>query len=100
MNVKKNNISLGKINKNIKILKGQVIIQLSLNKKNYKWKNNLKIDNILQKINYKIEQKQLENSLNPKKIHWNKISKIAYRTFVPSSIKSRERGAGGGDDND
>ena len=100
MNMQGNNISLGKINKNIKILKGQVIIQLSLNKKYYKWKNNLNIDSICQKINFKIEQKQLENSLKPKKKYWNQISKVAYRTFVPSSIKSRESGAGGGNDND
>ena len=101
INIKKNKIFIGEIKNHIKMLDGEIILQFLLNKnKNYKWKNDLDIKKIKQEINFNIEQKQLENSLHPKKLHWNVVLKIAKRTFVPSSIKSRERGAGGGDDND
>jgi len=33
-------------------------------------------------------------------MHWDIISKLAKRTFVPTSNESRIRGAGGGNDND
>ena len=42
----------------------------------------------------------LAAGLNPDKISWNKISNIAFRTFVPESEESRVKGAGGGDAND
>ena len=51
-------------------------------------------------INEKIIQENLSKSLTPQDNHWEKILKIANRTFVPESKESRIRGAGGGDDND
>ena len=44
--------------------------------------------------------KTLSNGINPDKKHWDQISKIAFRTFVPESEESRSKGAGGGDAND
>ena len=87
--------------KNLEIPVGQVLIQF-VHKKNkkFEWKNNLKINKINQKINFNTEQKNLEESLKPKKVHWEIILKLANLTFVPASVKSREKGAGGGDDND
>ena len=60
----------------------------------------IKLKKIKYKINYKIEQKRLEESLTPNKRDWELISSYANRTFVPESRESRNRGAGGGDDND
>ena len=51
-------------------------------------------------INDTIEQRQLKESLKPDPVHWNIISKFAHKTFVPATDVSRNRGAGGGDDND
>tara|TARA_B100000029_G_scaffold146086_1_gene141404 strand:+ start:3621 stop:4265 length:645 start_codon:yes stop_codon:yes gene_type:complete len=45
-------------------------------------------------------QQNLAQSLSPEKNAWNQIEKIANKTFVPISNESREKGAGGGDDND
>ena len=42
----------------------------------------------------------LSKGLNPNKRSWEKISEIAFRTFVPESEESRSKGAGGGDAND
>ena len=42
----------------------------------------------------------LSKGINPDKMSWKKISKIAFRTFVPESEESRSKGAGGGDAND
>ena len=46
------------------------------------------------------KQQCLEKSLNPNADDWKIISKLAHRTFVPESEESRQKGAGGGDDND
>ena len=53
-------------------------------------------------INIKLSRSydQLSKGINPKKNDWKKISEIAFRTYVPESDVSREKGAGGGDDND
>jgi hypothetical protein len=51
-------------------------------------------------INEKKIQANLSKSLTPNEDHWNKISIIANRTFVPESKESRAKGAGGGDAND
>ena len=45
-------------------------------------------------------QKNLSRSLEPEEHQWNKVSKIANKTFVPESEESRNKGAGGGDAND
>ena len=51
-------------------------------------------------INERVIQKNLSESLIPKKNDWDKISIIANKTFVPESDESRIKGAGGGDAND
>ena len=63
--------------------------------KNKNLKYNLDIN-----INLNFSIQKLNVGLKPNKSDWEKISKIAFRTYVPESEKSRERGAGGGDDND
>ena len=50
--------------------------------------------------NYSTLRKNLSNGLNPNSTDWNTISKLAFRTYVPESEESREKGAGGGDAND
>ena len=72
---------------------GQIKITMDNNKK-YKKKLNKNI------ISEKIIQKNLSTSLTPKNNIWEKISKIANRTFVPETDESRNKGAGGGDAND
>tara|TARA_B100001540_G_C15592707_1_gene544811 strand:+ start:29 stop:730 length:702 start_codon:yes stop_codon:yes gene_type:complete len=57
-------------------------------------KNNEKI------IDNKSIQKKLSKSIKPHQKAWERISKIANRTFVPKSSDSRKKGAGGGDAND
>ncbi len=52
------------------------------------------------KINDKVKQQYLDKSLKPNSNDWNIICKLANRTFVPESEESRQKGAGGGDDND
>lgn len=101
INVTKNKILIGETKNNLKIFDKQVLLQFS-NKKNRKnsWKKNLAINNIKRKINFSIEQKHLEESLKPNLKHWKTLSKLAKLTFVPASVKSRDKGAGGGDDND
>ena len=42
----------------------------------------------------------LSKSLKPDLCAWNKVLKIANKTFVPESDESRKKGAGGGNDND
>ena len=39
----------------------------------------------------------LSDGINPDKVSWDQISKVAFRTFVPESEESRAKGAGGGD---
>ena len=57
-----------------------------------------------QKLDINISSSNINNMLskgiNPDKESWEQISKIAFRTFVPESEESREKGAGGGDAND
>jgi hypothetical protein len=50
--------------------------------------------------NYSTLRKNLSNGLNPNSTDWNTISELAFRTYVPESKESREKGAGGGDAND
>mgnify|MGYP003325754564 CR=1 FL=1 len=50
--------------------------------------------------NYSTLRKNLSNGLNPDGADWNTISELAFRTYVPESEESREKGAGGGDAND
>ena len=45
-------------------------------------------------------KKNVSNGLNPNSMDWNVISELAFRTYVPESETSREKGAGGGDAND
>ena len=63
-------------------------------------KTNNKFDKL--DINLKLSRSydQLSKGINPNKNDWKKISEIAFRTYVPESDVSREKGAGGGDDND
>ena len=49
---------------------------------------------------YDILNQNLSNGLNPHQSSWDKISALAFRTYVPESETSREKGAGGGDAND
>ena len=51
-------------------------------------------------ISEKKIQQNLSQSLTPESDAWDKIMKIANKTFVPESDESRNKGAGGGDDND
>ena len=92
--ISKKKILIGKLNTKHLLKKNQVKIILS-NKKNISI-----IDNIEKEISNKSIQKNLALSLEPDKTAWDKISKIANRIFVPESEESRNRGAGGGDDND
>tara|TARA_Y100000590_G_scaffold261154_1_gene293210 strand:- start:1038 stop:1748 length:711 start_codon:yes stop_codon:yes gene_type:complete len=94
------NISVKKIlinesNNNLKIKKGDVIIKF-FQKKNITKSTN-KINQI---INLKINQKNYNKIFKPNSKDWNILSKLAEKTFVTASKTSREKGAGGGDDND
>jgi len=100
INISKNKFIIGRSKNDSKILKDQVILQFNKSNKKNNWKYNIRLNNITQKINNTIELKRLEESMKPKSIYWNIISKLAERTFVPSSKISRNKGAGGGDDND
>ena len=51
-------------------------------------------------ISQKNIQKNLSKSLTPELDAWARISSMANKTFVPESDESRNKGAGGGDDND
>jgi len=51
-------------------------------------------------INYTTIKKNLSLGLNPDEKDWNIVSNLAFRTYVPESETSREKGAGGGDAND
>ena len=57
-----------------------------------------------QKLDINISSSNINNLLskgiNPDKESWERISKLAFRTFVPESEESRAKGAGGGDAND
>lgn len=101
INVTKNKMFIGEIENNIKILEGQILLQFSMNDKNIPSGNKkLNINKIQHEINDAVEQGHLKESLNPNSLHWDIISKLAKRTFVPASNESRIKGAGGGNDND
>jgi len=51
-------------------------------------------------INLKDAKKNLSIGLNPDQKNWDKVSNLAFQTFVPESKESRSKGAGGGDAND
>ena len=96
-----NKMLIGEIENSVEILDGQVILQFSMNDIHKSSENiKLNINNIKHEINDAVEQDHLEESLKPNSMHWDIISKLAQRTFVPASDESRIRGAGGGDDND
>ena len=73
--------------------KNEVIVIMDKNKYSQK-----KIKNEL--VSEKNIQQNLSKSLRPKSDAWIEISNIANKTFVPESDESRNRGAGGGNDND
>ncbi len=93
-NIINNKITFHK-NKNDNLLqKNSVNIIMDKNKRNFK--NNIKSKVISEKkIQYNLSQ-----SLSPSSDAWNIISEKANKTFVPESDESRNKGAGGGDDND
>tara|TARA_B100002051_G_C16719759_1_gene631622 strand:+ start:717 stop:1418 length:702 start_codon:yes stop_codon:yes gene_type:complete len=91
----KNKKIIIKNKKNNKLLQNnEVIIEMQNNKENMNNMNNNKV------ISEKEIQKNLSRSLEPEVKSWNKITKIANKTFVPESEESRNKGAGGGDAND
>ena len=92
--VTKNKTLIGKKNKKKYLKKNQAEIILS-NQKNIS-----PIKNIERQITDQSIQENLALALKPNIKDWNKVSEIANRTFVPESEESRNRGAGGGDDND
>ena len=63
-------------------------------------KNEFQIPNGENTSEYNILNINLSNGLNPEQSSWDNISDLAFRTYVPESEESREKGAGGGDAND
>ena len=61
--------------------------------------NEYQIDNE-EALDYNLLNTNISNGLNPNQSSWDEISDLAFRTYVPESEESRERGAGGGDAND
>ena len=92
--IAKKKILIGKSNKKNSLTQNQVEIILS-NQKNIS-----PIKNIERQITDQSIQENLALALKPNIKDWIKVSEIANRTFVPESEESRNRGAGGGDDND
>ena len=92
--VTKNKTLIGKKNKKKYLKKNQAEIILS-NQKNIS-----PIKNIERQITDQSIQENLALALKPNIKDCIKVSEIANRTFVPESEESRNRGAGGGDDND
>ena len=90
----KDNKILIKQKKNVLNLENGVIIIMDQNKIS---DNDFDNDEIISENEI---QKNLSHSLMPQVNVWNKISKIANKTFVPESEESRNKGAGGGDAND
>ena len=74
--------------------KNEIVIFMSKNK--ISSNNHLGSEIISEK---KIQQ-NLSRSLKPETKAWYEVSMIANKTFVPESDESRNKGAGGGDDND
>ena len=87
----KENISINKIlfekkiNNSIKIILSNTP---NINKK-------LDID-----INLLDSKKYLSLGLSPNQNNWDKMSELAFKSYVPESDESRSKGAGGGDAND
>ena len=94
-----NKTLVGELTNSIDLLKKQAFLQFSTNKTSSKIVK-FNFHKIECEINAKVKQKFLEESLNPNVDDWKIISKLAHRTFVPESEESRQKGAGGGDDND
>ena len=67
---------------------------LNLSKNEYQFPNKEKISD------YNILKTNVSNGLNPNQSSWDEITDLAFRTYVPESDESREKGAGGGDAND
>ena len=66
----------------------------------YLSKNEFEIPDEKNSINYKVLNKNLSNGLNPDQAGWDLVSNLAFKSYVPESETSREKGAGGGDAND
>ena len=96
LSVSKNYVIINQQKNNLGINENEISIIMSIKPiiKNIKSKKNQK------KINIKDNQKRLEESIKPNKKHWKIISSFAKLNFVPESKLSRNKGAGGGDDND
>jgi len=62
--------------------------------------NEYQISKEVKSLDYNLLNTNISNGLNPNQSSWDKISDLAFRTFVPESEESREKGAGGGDAND
>ena len=96
LSVSKNYVIINQQKNNLGINENEISIIMSIKPiiKNIKSKKNQK------KTNIKDNQKRLEESIKPNKKHWKIISSFAKLNFVPESKLSRNKGAGGGDDND
>ena len=62
--------------------------------------NEYQIPKEVKSLDYNILNTNISNGLNPNQSSWDQISDLAFRTYVPESEESREKGAGGGDAND
>jgi len=62
--------------------------------------NEYQISKEINSFDYNILNTNISNGLNPDQSSWDEISDLAFRTYVPESEESREKGAGGGDAND
>ena len=62
--------------------------------------NEYQIPKEVKSVDYNILNTNISNGLNPNQSSWDEISDLAFRTYVPESEESREKGAGGGDAND
>ena len=51
-------------------------------------------------INLIDSKKYLSLGLSPNQNNWDKMSELAFKSYVPESEESRSKGAGGGDAND
>ena len=92
--IKKNSIKISSVYKKDNVKKNKVKIFFS---------NKIKTSslfNIEKIITSDTIKKNLSKSLKPNIKDWEKVEKIAFRTYVPESEHSRLKGAGGGDDND
>jgi len=94
-----NKTILGKLNKSRRMLDKQALLQFSTSRKFSQIKK-FYFKKIEYNINDKVKQKYLGKSLNPNTNDWKIVSDLASRTFVPESVESRIKGAGGGDAND